>query len=89
MAHADAPLRVEIERLKHEWLEGRTLPPMKVLVDIAPFVHVPERLQLVAECDGRVVGFLGAVRAVFAARDSQEDGKTGRFESVRTNGAQT
>lgn len=67
MADASSRERVEVEALVTAWLEERPLAPMGFLVDVAPFDFPEERLYLVAERDGRVLGFLGAV-PIFARR---------------------
>lgn len=50
-----------IERVIARWQARRPMAPMGFLVDLQPFGHEAERLTLVAERGGRVVGFLAAV----------------------------
>ncbi len=50
-----------IERVIARWQSRRPMAPMGFLVDLQPFGNEPERLTLVAERGGRVVGFLAAV----------------------------
>jgi hypothetical protein len=60
-------LRRDIERLRDEWLEGRTMEPMSFLVAVEPFHAPPAHLYVVAERRGRVVQALSAV-PVYARR---------------------
>lgn len=59
--------RQGIETLARAWLDARPLAPMGFLVELAPFELPEERLYLVAELEGVVVGFLAA--APIYARD--------------------
>jgi len=61
VADPDAPLRREVDALIAGWLDARPMAPMGFLVDVQPFDHAAERLYVVAEQEGRVVGFLAAV----------------------------
>lgn len=56
-----SPLREAIAALATSWQATRPLAPMGFLVELEPFAFARERLSLVAEHEGRVVGFLGAV----------------------------
>lgn len=58
---AGHPTRAELERLIARFLGARAMAPMGFIVQIDPFVFLDERLHLVAERDGRIVGFLGIV----------------------------
>lgn len=58
---ANAPARRAIEDLIVRWLAAREMAPMGFLVDVQPFEFPEERRYLVAEREGRVVGFLAAV----------------------------
>lgn len=57
----DAPVRRAIDGLIARWQARRPMAPMGFLVDLQPFEFADERWHLVAEQDGRVVGFLAAV----------------------------
>ncbi|MBK7395051.1 MAG: DUF2156 domain-containing protein [Myxococcales bacterium] len=57
----DSTTRRGIERVIVRWQGRRPMAPMGFLVDLQPFGHEAERLTLVAERGGRVVGFLAAV----------------------------
>jgi phosphatidylglycerol lysyltransferase len=61
IADAGAPARRQAEALIARWLGRRDMAPMGFLVDVQPFAFPDERLYIVAEQGGRVVGFLSAV----------------------------
>jgi phosphatidylglycerol lysyltransferase len=67
MTSTDSNARLAIESLARAWLDARPLAPMGFLVELAPFDFPEERLYLVAELDGVVVGFLAAA-PIFARR---------------------
>ncbi|MDB5213667.1 MAG: hypothetical protein JWO86_1594 [Myxococcaceae bacterium] len=56
----DGATRQSIDALARAWLDARPLAPMGFLVELAPFELPEERLYLVAEVDGAMVGFLAA-----------------------------
>jgi phosphatidylglycerol lysyltransferase len=60
IADVDGATRKGIEALARAWLDARPLAPMGFLVELAPFELPEERLYLVAEAGGNVVGFLAA-----------------------------
>jgi lysylphosphatidylglycerol synthetase-like protein (DUF2156 family) len=55
------PLRQALDALIAGWLASRPMAAMGFLVDVCPFDFAKERVYLVAERDGRLVGFLAAV----------------------------
>jgi phosphatidylglycerol lysyltransferase len=57
----DGPLRLEVERLRGEWLGSRAMEPMGFLVAVEPFHEPREHLYFLAERNGRPVQFLSAV----------------------------
>ena len=61
IADTASTTRRGIEALARAWLDARPLAPMGFLVELAPFALPEERLYLVAEAAGVVVGFLAAV----------------------------
>lgn len=65
--------RVAIEALVLTWLDSRPMATMGFLVDVKPFGFSEERLYLVAEKHGLLVGFLSAIpvyaRAGFFVED--------------------
>jgi phosphatidylglycerol lysyltransferase len=61
MADAAAPVRRASEELTCRWLASRSMAPLGFLVELHPFEFPAERRYLVAERDGRMVGFLAAV----------------------------
>lgn len=67
IAREDGETRREIDTLARAWLATRALAPMGFLVELAPFDFPAERLYLVAEAGGIVVGFLAAA-PIFARR---------------------
>ncbi len=54
-------VRQAVERLIERWLASRDMAPMGFMVDVQPFEWPEERMLLVAERGGRIVGFLAAV----------------------------
>ncbi len=54
-------VRDQIAELAARWQASQSLAPMGFLVELDPFSFARERMSFVAELDGRVVGFLGAV----------------------------
>jgi phosphatidylglycerol lysyltransferase len=67
VADPGAPLRRAIAALAAEWLASRRMAPMGFLVQLEPLICAGERVLVVAERDGAVVGFLSAV-PVYARR---------------------
>lgn len=61
------PLRRAIDDLVRGWLASRPLAAMGFLVDVRPFEFPEERLYVVAEREGRLVGLLVAV-PIYARR---------------------
>lgn len=61
LADPRSSTRRGIERVIARWQRRRPMAPMGFLVDLQPFEHGAERLTMVAERGGRVVGFLAAV----------------------------
>lgn len=60
-------LRRGVVALAERWLERRRMPPMRFLVELAPFVHEAEHLYFAAERGDELLGFLAAV-PVYARR---------------------
>jgi phosphatidylglycerol lysyltransferase len=60
MADPEDETRRAIEQLTRAWLGERALAPMGFLVELSPFAFPEERVYLVAEAGGQVVGFLAA-----------------------------
>jgi phosphatidylglycerol lysyltransferase len=58
---AGSPVRLAADRLIQRWLLSRKMAPMGFLVDVQPFLFAEERRYVVAEQDGKVIGFLAAV----------------------------
>jgi phosphatidylglycerol lysyltransferase len=58
---AGQPLRAAVEQLIHRWRATKTMAPMGFMVDLQPFAQPAERRYIIAEHDGRLVGFLAAV----------------------------
>lgn len=67
MANEGGAVRRSVEALARAWLDARALAPMGFLVELAPFDFPSERIYLVAEVEGEIVGFLAAA-PVFARR---------------------
>ena len=67
VASLGSPLHRAVEALGAAWLAGRGMAPMRFLVQLEPLTYPHERVLVVAECDGEIVGFLSAV-PVFARR---------------------
>lgn len=67
IADVDGATRRAVETLARAWLDAKPLAPMGFLVELAPFELPEERLYIVAEVEGEVVGFLAA--APIYARD--------------------
>jgi phosphatidylglycerol lysyltransferase len=65
VASADAPLRLELERVIRTWQHSKAMPPMEFLVHVAPFEFASERRLLLARHEARIVG-LAAVVPVYA-----------------------
>ena len=61
VADPGSPTRRAVEALIARWLAARDMAPMGFLVDVQPFDFADERRYLLAERDGRLVGFLAAV----------------------------
>jgi hypothetical protein len=55
------PLRVEVDRLREEWLGSRAMEPLRFLVEVELFHAPEEHLYVIAERHGRPVHFLSAV----------------------------
>ncbi len=55
------PCRLAIERLITRWMSARRMAAMGFLVKVQPFAFPAERRYLVAELNGRLIGFLAAV----------------------------
>lgn len=64
----DAPLRAAIAAVTASWQARHGMAPMQFLVQLAPFAHAEQRLLLVAERAGAVVGLASAVPVPARAR---------------------
>jgi phosphatidylglycerol lysyltransferase len=58
---AGALLRRSLDELIERWLATRAAAPLGFLLQVEPYSFPEERLCFVAECGGRVVGFLGVI----------------------------
>jgi phosphatidylglycerol lysyltransferase len=67
LADPSAPLHAAIAALGGEWLATRKMAPMGFLVQLEPLTFSEERVLLVAERGGTIVGFLSGV-PVYARR---------------------
>lgn len=61
MADRSHPTRKACEALIERWLASRPMTEMQFMVLVHPFEHASERRYVVAEQDGRLVGFAAAV----------------------------
>jgi phosphatidylglycerol lysyltransferase len=61
MGDVTSPVREGCEALVAKWLAGRGMHELKFMVLVHPFSFAEERRYLVAERDGRIVGFGAAV----------------------------
>lgn len=61
LAEPGSHTRHAIERLVQRWLATRGMSPMSFLVRVEPFTFLDERRVFVAERDGTIVAFLGAI----------------------------
>ncbi|MBL8740037.1 MAG: DUF2156 domain-containing protein, partial [Myxococcales bacterium] len=67
IADPASPLRARVDALIDSWLASRKMAPMGFLVNVEPFAFPEERLYLVAEQGGELMGILVAV-PVFTRR---------------------
>jgi phosphatidylglycerol lysyltransferase len=67
VADPASPLHRAVHALSEAWLAGKGMAPMRFLVQLEPLGFADERVLLVAERAGAVVGFCSAV-PVFARR---------------------
>ncbi|MCE9575300.1 MAG: DUF2156 domain-containing protein [Deltaproteobacteria bacterium] len=73
-----SPLRPVIAALGAEWLAARRMAPMGFLVQLEPLTYPAERVMIVAERGGAVVGFLSAIPVHARRRLFIEDVLRGR-----------
>jgi lysylphosphatidylglycerol synthetase-like protein (DUF2156 family) len=73
VATPEAPLRAAIAALAADWLASRRMAPMGFLVQLEPLTFAEERVLIVAEHAGAVVGFLSAVPVYARGRLFIED----------------
>lgn len=75
---ADGAMRPAIAALGAEWLAARRMAPMGFLVQLEPLTFPDERVLIVAERAGAVVGFLSAIPVYACRRLFIEDVLRGR-----------